>query len=107
MPTWHLKLPINLPQSILTTHSALPAVNGFVQKDYGIAAGAFSLGYGVGHVPSTFATMRFGARWWYAGMTIAWGIVATCAAAITNRDGLIVQRLLLGLTEAGAADGCV
>jgi fucose permease len=66
-----------------------------------LPAGAFYLGYGVAHVPSTFLTMKLGARWWYGGMTVAWGIVATAAAAITNRTGLVVQRLFLGITEAG------
>lgn len=64
-------------------------------------AGAFYLGYGVAHVPSTCVTMQLGARWWFGTMTIAWGIVATSAAAITNRTGLVLQRLLLGITEAG------
>lgn len=75
---------------------------GFTPVDYGIGAGAFYLGYGVAHVPSTCATMRLGARWWYGGMTIAWGIVATAAAAIKNRTGLVVQRFFLGVAEAGA-----
>jgi hypothetical protein len=67
----------------------------------GVAAGAFYLGYGAAHVPSTLLTMKFGARWWYGTMVIAWGIVATSAAAIKDRNGLIVQRFLLGVTEAG------
>jgi hypothetical protein len=46
--------------------------------------------------------MKLGARWWYGGMTVAWGIVATAAAAINSRTGLVVQRLFLGITEAGA-----
>jgi hypothetical protein len=68
-----------------------------------VHAGAFYLGYGVAHVPSTCATMQLGARWWFGTMTIAWGIVATSAAAIRSRTGLVLQRLLLGITEAGAA----
>jgi hypothetical protein len=35
-------------------------------------------------------------------MTIAWGIVATCAALINSRKGLFLQRFSLGITEAGA-----
>jgi len=48
-------------------------------------------------------TMRLGARWWYSSMTVSWGIVATCAAAIKDRTGLAMQRFFLGITEAGAA----
>eukprot|EP00878_Enallax_costatus_P014248 GHUV01014903.1.p1 GENE.GHUV01014903.1~~GHUV01014903.1.p1 ORF type:complete len:424 (+),score=46.11 GHUV01014903.1:395-1666(+) len=62
----------------------------------------FALGYGIAHLPSTFVTMRLGARWWYSTITVAWGIVATCGALITNRTGLCIQRLLLGVAEAGA-----
>lgn len=55
-------------------------------------------------MPSTCVTMQLGARWWYGCMTISWGIVATAAAAIKNRTGLVVQRFLLGITEAGASN---
>lgn len=68
-------------------------------------AGAFYLGYGLAHIPSAFMTMQLGARWWYGGMTIAWGIVGTCAAAIQTRAGLAVQRFFLGVTEAGGLQG--
>lgn len=71
-------------------------------QDYGLGAGFFYLGYGVAHVPSTFLTMRIGARWWYSSITIAWGIVALCAAAIQDRTGLCLQRFFLGVAEAGA-----
>lgn len=47
--------------------------------------------------------MRLGARWWYSTMTLSWGIVATSAAAIQDRTGLVLQRFFLGITEAGAA----
>ncbi|WIA31173.1 hypothetical protein OEZ86_001180 [Tetradesmus obliquus] len=80
----------------------LNAELGFTPQDYGLGAGFFSLGYGIGHVPSTFVTMRCGARWWYSSITIAWGVVATCAALIHNRTGLFLQRFFLGITEAGA-----
>lgn len=80
---------------------------GFTPKDYGLAAGCFYLGYGVAHMPSTFATMRLGARWWYSSITVAWGIAATGAAAVRGRAGLCVQRFLLGVAEAGAIPSAV
>ncbi|KAF8068182.1 abaQ [Scenedesmus sp. PABB004] len=75
---------------------------GFTPTDYGLGAGFFSLGYGVAHVPSAFMTMRYGARWWYSSITVAWGVVATCGAVIRSRAGLCLQRFFLGVTEAGA-----
>lgn len=70
-------------------------------QDYGLASGMFSLGYGIAHLPSTFLTMRLGARWWYSSITIAWGILATCGAFIVDRTSLCIQRFLLGVAEAG------
>lgn len=79
----------------------------FTQQDYGIASGMFALGYGIAHLPSTFVTMRLGARWWYSSLTVAWGIVATCGALITDRSGLCIQRFMLGVAEAGKSEGLI
>lgn len=45
--------------------------------------------------------------WYLAGLTIAWGIVATCTALVQNLAGLIACRLLLGLFEAGFFPGVI
>lgn len=65
----------------------------------------FYLGYGLAHLPSTCVSMQLGSRWWFGGMTIAWGVVATSAAAIKDRTGLVVQRFFLGVAEAGGCEG--
>ncbi|KAI8465365.1 MAG: major facilitator superfamily domain-containing protein [Monoraphidium minutum] len=80
---------------------------GFTPKDYGLGAGFFYLGYGIAHLPSAFMTMRLGARWWYSSITIAWGIVASCAAAIRSTAGLCAQRFFLGIAEAGAIPSAI
>jgi hypothetical protein len=44
-------------------------------------------GFGLAILPSTFMTMRFGARRWMGTMAVAWGVVSTCHALIDSRRG--------------------
>jgi len=44
-------------------------------------------GFGVAMLPSTFMTVRFGARLWMGSMAIIWGIISTCHALIRSRTG--------------------
>eukprot|EP00775_Hariotina_reticulata_P006568 gene6568-6796_t len=73
---------------------------GLSAVDFGVGSGLFYLTYGLGMVPSTFMTMKYGALW-YGFITIAWGIISTCSALMANRAGLFVLRMLLGLAEGG------
>uniref|UniRef100_A0A383VZ56 Major facilitator superfamily (MFS) profile domain-containing protein n=1 Tax=Tetradesmus obliquus TaxID=3088 RepID=A0A383VZ56_TETOB len=72
-------------------------------KEFGLASGLFFIGYGGCMLPSTFMTMRYGARAWYSAITVAWGVVATCNAFIRNASQLYALRVLLGALEAGSA----
>lgn len=72
-------------------------------KEFGLASGLFFIGYGGCMLPSTFMTMRYGARAWYSTITVAWGVVATCNAFIRNAGQLFALRVLLGALEAGSA----
>jgi hypothetical protein len=51
-------------------------------------------GFGVAMLPSTFMTMRFGARLWMGSMAIVWGIISTCHALIRSRTGKAQECLL-------------
>eukprot|EP00878_Enallax_costatus_P032050 GHUV01035143.1.p1 GENE.GHUV01035143.1~~GHUV01035143.1.p1 ORF type:complete len:433 (+),score=47.34 GHUV01035143.1:803-2101(+) len=63
-------------------------------------------GFAVGILPSTFMSMRYGARWWLGFITIAWGIISSCHALISNKTSFCVLRLFLGLAEsAGSSAG--
>ena len=42
-----------------------------------------------------------------AGLTLAWGLVATFTAFVNNLASLVVCRLLLGLFEAGLFPGVI
>lgn len=41
-------------------------------EQYGLGSGLFYAGYGVFMIPSTFMTMRYGARWWFGFITVCW-----------------------------------
>lgn len=79
---------------------------GFSSLEYGIGGGLYYAGFGVAMLPSTFMTMRFGARLWMGSMAIVWGIISTCHALIRSKTGFYVLRCLLGLAEAaGSSSG--
>ena len=42
-------------------------------------------------LPSTFMTLRFGARLWMGSMAVVWGIISTCHALIRSKTGGWVQ----------------
>eukprot|EP00775_Hariotina_reticulata_P006565 gene6565-6793_t len=73
---------------------------GLTAVDFGVGAGLFFLSYGLGMVPSTFMTMKYGAVW-FGFITISKGTISACSALMVNRVGLFVLRFLLGLAEAG------
>ena len=50
---------------------------------------------------------RLNPAWYLAGLTLAWGIVASCTALVQNLGSLIACRLLLGLFEAGFFPGVI
>lgn len=56
-------------------------------------------GYGVFMIPSTYMTMRYGARVWYSTITILWGVIAGCGALINSPTTLYVLRFFLGAAE--------
>jgi hypothetical protein len=74
---------------------------GFSALEYGVGSGLYFLGYGLGIVPSTFATIRYGARRWLGVMTILCGVLGMAHALIHNRTSFFVLRCFLGLIEAG------
>ncbi|KAF6256298.1 major facilitator superfamily domain-containing protein, partial [Scenedesmus sp. NREL 46B-D3] len=77
----------------LNLHLGLNAV------DFGLASGMFYIGFGVGIIPLTFVSMRYGTRYTLGAMTLAWGIISTCQAAVSSRSAFFALRLLLGLAE--------
>lgn len=94
---------VNLGFAALTMNSAL----GLTQRQFGFAAGVFSIGYAVAGIPSTLMLQRMGARRWLALTTALWGACSIATAFVHQPGELYTVRLLLGMAEAGLAPGTV
>jgi len=73
---------------------------GFDCKTYGIASGAFFVGYGIFQLPSVSMFHRLGIPW-LVGTIVVWGLVALTFAAVRSRVGFITLRVFLGAVESG------
>ncbi len=74
---------------------------------YGIGAGIFFVGYFLFEVPSNLMLHRVGARVWIARIMVTWGIVSAAAAWVHSPATFYLQRLILGVAEAGFFPGIV
>ncbi|WP_244114618.1 MFS transporter [Burkholderia cepacia] len=80
---------------------------GLSDTVYGIGAGIFFVGYFLFEVPSNLMLHRVGARVWIARIMVTWGIVSTAAAWVHSPATFYLQRLILGVAEAGFFPGIV
>ncbi len=87
---------------------AAPQMNadlGFDPAVYGFGVGIFFVGYLALQLPSVWLLKRIGARLWITGTVVLWGIIATLGVAIHDQGSFYLNRLLLGMAEAGFAPG--
>lgn len=68
---------------------------------YQIAVSVLFITYCAFETPSNMIIKRLQPARYLAGLTIAWGLVATFTAFVQNFAGLVACRLLLGFFEAG------
>lgn len=94
---------VNLSFAALTMNADL----GLSSTAFGMAAGAFSIGYVLAGLPLTLLLHRFGARRVIGGMMVAWACCSVATAFVTSPTQLLVTRLLIGMAEAGFAPGAV
>ena len=80
---------------------------GLSPAAFGLAAGAFFIGYFIFEVPSNLMMAKFGPRKWLTRIMFTWGIVAALTAFSGNKYGLYTFRFLLGVAEAGFFPGLV
>nr|WP_294543928.1 MFS transporter [uncultured Rhodopila sp.] len=78
---------------------------GFSNTVFGFGAGLFFLGYFLGEIPSNLILNRVGARRWIARILITWGIIAALSGFVWSEPSFYVNRVLLGLAEAGFYPG--
>lgn len=78
---------------------------GLSASQHALGAGAFSLSYAVGQLPSAFALRRWGGPAWLGTTAAAWGCAAAACAASAGAVSFVLLRLLLGLAEPGGLPG--
>ena len=93
----------NLSFAALTMNQAL----GLTAMQFGIAAGAFYVGYVLLEVPSNLVLQRVGARRWLARIMVTWGIAVAGTALARGPHSLYAWRLLTGAAEAGFYPGVI
>ena len=76
------------------------------RPQYGLAASAFFVSYGLCMAPSAFLFTRLGLRAWMTSIVILWGVVTAAMAAVRGFHSLVALRVLLGAAEAGTMPGC-
>jgi len=93
----------NLGFAALTMNQAI----GLTATQFGIAAGAFYVGYVLLEVPSNLVLQRVGARRWLARIMVTWGIAVAGTALARGPHSLYALRLLTGAAEAGFYPGVI
>ena len=78
---------------------------GFTNAVFGFGAGLFFLGYFIGEIPSNLILNKVGARRWIARILITWGIVAALTGFVWSEGSFYINRVALGLAEAGFYPG--
>jgi ACS family tartrate transporter-like MFS transporter len=74
---------------------------------FGFGAGLFFWGYFLAEIPSNLILSKVGARRWIARILISWGIVASLTAFVWSEWSFYINRIALGLGEAGFYPGVV
>ncbi|WVR09659.1 hypothetical protein IAU60_006734 [Kwoniella sp. DSM 27419] len=87
-----------------------------LEKDLGLRGGQFNttvsilyVGYTLVQIPSNMlmATKRVRPSVWMACWMAAWGVVSACTGAVHNYHGLLIVRVLLGITESPFYPGAI
>ena len=73
--------------------------------DYAVALTVLYPTYIAFEIPSNLLIKRVGAGIWIPGLVTMWGIVATLQGLVQSKYGLYINRIFLGLTEAGVLPG--
>ncbi|KAH7145416.1 major facilitator superfamily domain-containing protein [Dactylonectria estremocensis] len=78
-----------------------------VGSQFQLSVSVLFVTYCLFEAPSNLIIKRLKPARYLAGLTFAWGFVATFSCFVTNLGGLVACRLLLGLCEAGFFPGVV
>ncbi|KAI9803892.1 MAG: hypothetical protein M1825_001772 [Sarcosagium campestre] len=78
---------------------------GLTGNQFQIATSILFVTYILFETPSNLVLKKFTPSRWIAGITTAWGIIATLTGVVQNFAGLVACRVLLGAVEAGLFPG--
>jgi MFS family permease len=92
---------INISFAILSMKTEL----GFTQTVYGLAAGAYAIGYIIFEVPSNLILERIGARKTFLRIMVLWGVASASLMFVRHPLEFYVIRFILGCFEAGFFPG--
>ena len=56
-------------------------------------------------LPSNLIIRKIGPRIWIPTLALTWGVVETLQGLVTSKAGLYINRIFLGLAEAGLTPG--
>ncbi len=76
-------------------------------REYSLALSVFFIGYVLFEVPSNILMKKARPSRWIARIVVSWGLISASMAAVSNAQGLLVCRALLGIFEAGFFPGVV
>ena len=79
----------------------MPRDLGLSDRNVGVGAGIFFLGYFLLEIPGALIAERWSARRWIARIMISWGILTVLLAFIHSARQFYVIRFLVGAAEAG------
>ncbi|KAH7372088.1 putative MFS transporter [Cadophora sp. MPI-SDFR-AT-0126] len=68
--------------------------------EYNTLVSILFVGYLLGQVPSNMVLNRVKPGWYMSGFMMAWAIVSTLTCLVHDFKGMLVSRLLLGISEA-------
>lgn len=94
---------VNIGFAALTMNQDL----GITATQYGWVGAIFFIGYVLFQIPSNLALARLGARVWMPIISCGWGIASMSMSMVTDAQGLMIARFLLGVAEAGFVPGTV
>ncbi|KAH9213356.1 MFS transporter [Leptodontidium sp. 2 PMI_412] len=80
---------------------------GITTNQVNVGSQLLSAGIVLLEIPSNIILQKVGPRPWLSVQILAWGLVATFQAFITNYASYLATRLLLGLLEAGFIPGAL
>lgn len=94
----------NLPNGKVEDPGILTSLN-MTPHEFSIALTVLFPTYMAFQLPSNLIIRKIGPRIWIPTLALTWGVVETLQGLVTSKAGLYINRIFLGLAEAGLTPG--